>query len=472
LAACVAVTLLIWHASHYFFLYDDFALVAVAGGSSSWKTLATTPQIGFFRPLPFLIMRAEFGVVQWASASAYAFEAVLIHVANAALVGVLAATIGLRRRVAFTAAVLFLLSAASGEGYFWLSSTFDRLCVLGTVIALVAGVSVVSATTNRTSWAWACAALLGSVVALLSKESGVVLPALSLATFVMAGVPLRLRAMSYVGLQAALVLSLLIYREHVLPGLGGAYGQLGSLWGQANVAANLILYARSIVHLPLPWHDTTWLIGRLAATANVLSAAGWFVILVALGLRRPTALGGALVGALAAIVPVAWVRLLPGTTASGRLLYLPGIFVALLPVLALDFDESTPRRLLHSITTVAVIVIVCVQTASVLYQARIWRLGSDLSFLAMEEMRPYGKFDRPLYVENMPAFFIEGPFVLKEYAFPLYFGSAFKPRVRARGMALKVDNGRPAFSGWLETDGPRPDERVVRLRVLDGSYEK
>jgi hypothetical protein len=471
LAACVAVTLLTWHASHYFFLYDDFALVAVAGGSS-WKTLATTPQIGFFRPLPFLIMRAEFGVVHWASAYAYAFEAVLIHVTNAALVGVLAATIGLRRRVAFTAAVLFLLSAASGEGYFWLSSTFDRLCVLGTVIALVAGVSVVSATTNRTSWAWACAALLGSVVALLSKESGVVLPVLSLATFVMAGVPLRLRAMSYVGLQAALVLSLLLYREHLLPGLGGAYGQLGSLWGQANVPANLMLYARSIVHLPLPWHDTTWLIGRLAATANVLSAAGWFVILVTVGLRRPTALGGALVGALVAIVPVAWVRLLPGTTASGRLLYLPGIFVALLPALALDFDESTPRRLVHSITTVAVIVILCVQTASVLYQARIWRLGSHLSFLAMEEMRPYGKFDRPLYVENMPAFFIEGPLVLKDYAFPLYFGSAFKPRVRARGMALKVDNGRPAFSGWLETDGPRPDERVVRLRVLDGSYEK
>jgi hypothetical protein len=465
-AGCVAVTLLIWHASHYFFLYDDFALVAIAGGSS-WKTLATTPQIGFFRPLPLLIMRAEFGLVQWASASAYAYEALVIHVANAALVGVLAARIGLRRPLAFTAAVLFLLSAASGEGYFWLSSTFDRLCVLGTLIALVAGVSVVSATTNRAFWAWASAALLGSAVALLSKESGVVLPALSLATFVMAGIPVRRRAMSYVGLQAALVLSLLIYREHVLPGLGGAYGELGSLWGQANVPANLISYARSIVHLPLPWHDTTWLIGRLAATAIVLSAAGWFVILVALGVRRPTVLAGALVGALAAIVPVAWVRVLPGTTASGRLLYLPGIFVALLPALALDFDESTSRRVLFSFTTVAVIVILCVQAASVLYQARIWRLASDLSFLAMEEMRPYGKFDRPLYVENMPAFFIEGPFVLKDYAFPLYLGSAFKPRVRVRGMALKVDNGRPAFSGWLETDGPRPDERVVRLRVLD-----
>jgi hypothetical protein len=336
------------------------------------------------------------------------------------------------------------------------------------LVTLVGGIFVVSATNKGTLWVWAFAGLLGTAVALLSKESGVVIPVLSIATFLMAGVPLRLRALSYIALQSALVLPLLIYREHVLPGLRGAYGRLDPLFDQANVPANLISYATSIVHLPLPWHDTTWLVGQLSAIATLLSAAGWLVVLVASGVRRPAALAGALVGALAAIAPVAWVQILPGTTASGRFLYLPGIFVALLPALALDFDESTRRRGFYSFTSIAVLVILCVQTASVLYQARIWRLGSDLSYLTMEEMRPYGKFDRPLYVENMPAVFIEGPFVLKDYAFPLYLGSAFKPHVRTRGMALKVVSGRPVFSNWIEPDDRRPEERVVRLRVLDG----
>jgi hypothetical protein len=112
-AACVAMILLTWHVWRYFFLYDDFALVAIAGGTS-WKTLATTPQIGFFRPLPFLVMRAEFGLVQKGHASAYAFGALVIHFVNSAVVGVLARKIGLRRPLAFTAAVLFLVGGFGG----------------------------------------------------------------------------------------------------------------------------------------------------------------------------------------------------------------------------------------------------------------------------------------------------------------------------------------------------------------------
>jgi len=465
LAACVAGFLLVVHAVNYFFLFDDFALIGIAGGTP-WQTLATTPQIGFFRPFPFGLMRAEFSFLGWTHPPAYAVEALLVHVVNACLVGVLAVKVGVKRPLALTAAVVFFLSAASAEGYFWLSSTFDRFCVLGTLIALMAGLFFASAPHARMAIAAAFVGVGGTALAVLSKESGVVVPVLALLTFTMTGLAGRRRAISYIAIQLAIVLPLLAYRQYVLPGFNGAYGSLASLFAHADLATNVRLYATSVFRVPLPWHDTTWMVGRLSTVAWMLSAASWLAIIVTLGAKRPIVLASGLLAALASIAPVAWVAVLPGTTASGRFLYLPGVWLALVLVLALDAASRAPTRVIAS--TSAVIILV-VQSASVQYQARIWRLASQLSHRTMLEMQAYRNFERPLYIENMPAAFIEGPFVLKDYAFAVYFGPTFKPRVRARGMELRVVEGRAVGSGWLGPDDRLPEERAVQLHSLDGT---
>jgi len=169
---------------------------------------------------------------------------------------------------------------------------------------------------------------------------------------------------------------------------------------------------------------------------------------------------------IATLAPVAWVAILPGVTASGRFLYLPGVWMALFAAACLDVSE-TESVAWRATSVVAISLILVVQAGSVLYQAQIWRLASAVSRATLAEMKGYARFQRPIYIENMPNGFIEGPYVLKDYAFPFYFGSEFYPTVRARGVMLKVVNGRPTFAGWNDNEDRRPEERSVQLRAWE-----
>src|SRR6266540_1905332 len=189
LVASSVVGLLARHVFDYFFLFDDFALVGQAGGTP-WRTLFTTTQIGFFRPLPFLILRSEFLIFGWTFSFVYALDAALIHCTNAVLVGLLARELRFGRLAWITAGMLFGVSASAGEGYFWVSAVFDRFCTLG---------------------------VAGATLALLSKESAVVLPAL-IVTMGANSSGRRWRSLLfYAGVLTVAVGILLIWRERLLP---------------------------------------------------------------------------------------------------------------------------------------------------------------------------------------------------------------------------------------------------------------
>ena len=75
--------------SHYFFLFDDFALF----GEASRRTAAeivTTPLFGFYRPLVFLLTKVEFGVFGWQHPEAALAISQSIHLINAGLAFLLA----------------------------------------------------------------------------------------------------------------------------------------------------------------------------------------------------------------------------------------------------------------------------------------------------------------------------------------------------------------------------------------------
>src|SRR5262249_850987 len=91
---------------------------------------------------------------------------------------------------------------------------------------------------------------------------------------------------------------------------------------------------------------------------------------------------------------------------------------------------------------------------------QMWTIAANVSRSVVDEMKGYGKFERSLYVANLPAVLIEGPYVLKDYAFADYFGRQFRPSVRVRRVALKIVGNTPVFSHWLDPDDARAAERV------------
>jgi len=112
-----AVAMLFWqHARGYFFLFDDFALIKIAGTEPASRLLAQ-PLIGFYRPLPFLLLRAEALTASWNAPATYAGMSLLVHVLNAALCAALTRTFRVPREAPMLAACLFLLSPWETEAF-------------------------------------------------------------------------------------------------------------------------------------------------------------------------------------------------------------------------------------------------------------------------------------------------------------------------------------------------------------------
>jgi hypothetical protein len=458
-----AVMAVVVYARSYFFLYDDFSLVGEAA-NRGLATLATSALAGFYRPLPFLFLREQFALFGWTPAL-YSAVALVGHLLNAVLVGVLARRLGIQTGPALVAALLFALSASATESYFWVSGVFDRLCVTGVLAALLAGQACVAAKDRGPAIGWAGLGLVWSALALLSKESAVALPALVLATLVVARNRDGGRIGAYVALVTVAVAVYFLWRQQILPGMSGAYGDWRTLTGKSDWPRNAASYAVALVRLPLPGAEASSLVRYVCiAVPYMLVISGLFACAL-LARRRPLLLAGSLVAIAASLVPVIWAAAAPGTSASGRFLYLPGIWVALMLAAALDSEMSAASRsrpILLGIASAVSITVLC-QTASVLHQAHIWRAASRLSRETIEWMRPHRTLDRSLFIANFPAVFLEGPYVLKDYAFGYYFGPGFRPRIRVRRMTLRLVGDRAWFAGWMDYDAAAPGEHTVTL---------
>jgi len=164
------------HAHRYFFVFDDYCLVGVAG-STGVRTILSTGQIGFYRPLALLLLKAEAALFGWGVPSAYAWTSLLLHFANAALVtAVVRHALPGRPDLAAWSGALFLLSPWAGEAYFWASAQGD---LLGTLLALSAVHVALRAVLFRDRLRFvvttSLAGFLGFAAA-LSKEAFVTLP--------------------------------------------------------------------------------------------------------------------------------------------------------------------------------------------------------------------------------------------------------------------------------------------------------
>jgi hypothetical protein len=323
-----------------------------------------------------------------------------------------------------------------------------------------------------------CGALgaAAAVIALGAKEWAVTVPVLILLVMLARSREARWRAriLPFTALVATGVVGYLLLRSRVMPVLGGAYGEFFHLARNANLTANGWRFCRALAVPPMPRGSELKAVVLAGSTkyaflACVLPAA--LVQAVKMQARSFILFAVALVVTL---LPVLWVSLPAIGSAGGRFLYFPGVWFSL--ALGLGLGRLDSRRAdvgprLPAWARVAPFLVVCAYyTVSLKYQTDIWSGATMLSRVSIEQVHSLATNPaiQPLYIENMPYGFEEGPYVLKDYAFTFYRGAGL--RVRARGLELACKEGRITVLRSTGGDGasanePKPGEQVIRLEL-------
>jgi hypothetical protein len=173
-AACVTLALY-WSAIGIGFLSDDFVLLAHAA-ARQWIGASASP---FIRPVPLMVWAAMIGLFETTPAWFHLLTLVL-HAANGALVYGLARRSSLPASASVVAAALFLVNPTSVEAVAWASGIQDLLMTTLCLVFVLMTLSVRSPLTTTI-------AALSLVLGLLSKETAVVAPALSVVALAASG---------------------------------------------------------------------------------------------------------------------------------------------------------------------------------------------------------------------------------------------------------------------------------------------
>lgn len=464
------------HAASYFFVFDDFPII---GQASRWPLhdILGEPLLFFYRPGLFLWMRGAHLLFGWHSPQGYAAVAVAVHAINATLVGTLAARFLGKGAAAWTAATLFFLAPWSAEAVFWVSGGFDLLATTGALIALLAGLAFCNPDRPPIgAGAMLVASFSGTVLALFTKESTVALAGLFfLAAWVQSTDSSqafsRARAAGVVALMLVATVAYLAIRTMVVSSLtGGAYGNWFALMSKADVLANAASYGRAVLVWPAPHDVQMHTVGLMARTSPVSSAS---LLLLALtgALARPRAGVALLMGIVMCALPVLWLGLQPGTSGGGRVIYLLGVPFVLLCSLGLQVLLAQRQTWAGWSAAGALAVVLVTAVASLHAQRAVWAQACRLSRASVEAFRPFvGQVD-PNHIDNLPFWFIEGPYVIKSYAFAYYYHPQPVPLASATGLTLTSVDGRvnvttrqPDPGAGTPPQGARPVALAIELR--------
>lgn len=166
------------------FLFDDEMDIVNNGLLRSWRTIGTllfsssTAGVGgsdlFYRPLReflYLVVYSLFGL----STAAFHLLNVSLHAANAGLLYTLGRKLNFTRGAAFFAALIWALHPLQVEAVTYMSGTADPLYVLFCLLGLI----VITPDFAPRKYLYVCPLYL---LAMLSKESGIIFPFLAIAT--------------------------------------------------------------------------------------------------------------------------------------------------------------------------------------------------------------------------------------------------------------------------------------------------
>lgn len=458
-SAVVVLTLAVTHATQYFFLYDDFALIGEARAHAA-GTILRDSLFGFYRPLLFATTRIESAWFGWHQPAGYLLVSLGWHVLNAALLFTLTRRIGGTVVAATVAAAVLTISPWAGETYLWFSGRFDVMSAAGVLAAMVSALGVADA---RTPWGrrvWTTLVAIATCVAVFSKEPGVVTPLLCALAIIVA----RPRAWRQRGPMMAIlaggsvIVVYLVMRQLALPGFGSAYGSVFTLYLERDVWTNAASLIAAFSAFPLPGT----IAGDPLPFVRITGAAVLGLVVLAGAVKAaPRLTAFAVLALLVSLGPVLPFDIDTGSSAEGRYLYLPGAFVAM----AIGLAAGASR-----VMAAASLTIIGVSVWSVSHQVPQWRAATATSREAIEEFRPVLRSGATsVYIPNFPYYLAEGPYVLEDFAFRYYFEGATVPEVRTRNMLLRMSGDQLEFAGWIDPapESPAtPGETVLRLNGI------
>ncbi|HTY08132.1 MAG TPA: tetratricopeptide repeat protein [Candidatus Edwardsbacteria bacterium] len=480
LLIALAVAAAYWPALRAGFGYDDRFFVQENEGIRQWSSipsyfvqpatsLASVRWQGIWRPLRSLSFLLDYKL--WGPGPAgFHLTNIALHLANALLFYILLLLLFKDAAAALAAALLFALHPAQTEAVAWISSRGDLLFALFALGSLILSHL---ARGRRTALTLA-GSLLCFALALLAKETAIVLPALVMLTDWLQAGPefprtLRQRRTAYI-LFWSLAVLYFIARRLVL----GASGQC-PYWGDsfATTALTMVRVAADYVRLavwPWPLHvDYVYTLStspdwRVAGCALLLAA---LTALAVRDARRGRRFAWAWAWFMAALLPVS--NLIPITTLlAERFLYLPLMGVAAWA--ALRWSAARPR-IIWSLPLAAVL---CGCAAVSMLRALEWR--DPLAFWRAEVRREPRSFIAQGYLGGLH--FEAGRYDSAE----LYYlrSAALEPRYvvahagLARLYAARGDCQAAAahVAAWLAQDPDAADAHLLQGICAAGSGDR
>lgn len=443
------------YASHYFFVFDDTALLVVARDSPS-SQLLLQQTLGFWRPAGMFTHRINLHIFGWQGDSFFALLSVFVHAGGALLLLTLAKRLQFGNFAAVVASLLFLASPWATEAFMWVSAQFDLFAVFFMLIALNFVVTFVRAP-SRSKRLFAMVVLLSSyTISVLYKENVVV------AFIFVILVAWRINQVDNRrpqwksllvtgGATLAVSAVYLLIRNQIMNGLNGPYGSLASLWQGRDVRANGFSYLESLSSLFF----------RLPLDIRPLAFVFLLFVLLSIvaSLTRP-AVAAMLVGSLViALLPTLWSGVPSETTVASRFAYMPGVVWSLLIGFgagqAWEWASRPSNRKLRNglrvlwlgLTTMALMLALMATT----HQSQWWRFAVSSGRLVVDHVAGPELAAAPcVHVTNLPSATFEGPHVLKSYNLSHHFAARGLPVPKFRSDHVVISR----FDGLVSIPQP------------------
>lgn len=408
--------LIYFYSVSYFFIFDDTSIVT-KGAQLSIGKIVSQPLAGFYRPACFILAKIEYLLFGWQYPGGYSIVTILAHCASTLIFYYLLLEFGFDATAATISSLLFLASAWAAETIFWMSCQFDIFSVLfGLSSSLLLAIFI----RNKNNSILIISVLL-YITALLFKENAIIFSFLLIII-----ITLRLRDNCLSSFRESIItfspfilatVLYLMFRSIILPNFNGAYGNISTLYQQANIIENIKLYLETLLFL-----NNSKFFYRIQILSCFYTIGA--IILLLIAIRKPKIYIILLILFFFSIMPVIWAPVNPETTAGGRLLYAPGLlwsaFLGLGASELINYcaklKKIINRKIGRFLAFSSVFILILVVFASTISQIRLWRFSTELArnIIDYTFSLPY---DSHLYIHitNLPSGTIQGPYLLKSY---------------------------------------------------------
>jgi len=422
------------------FLSDDFYLVKLASSTRGYSAPLFKNGGGteFFRPVGGLALAAT-AWLGGTDAFFWHIASLLLHLANSVLVFLLISRLFSNRPAALVASLLFAIHGTRPEAVTWISGRFDLISTL----FVLSGLLLFIAHLRTGSTTYQVGSLLAMALAILSKESAYVFPALLM--LILAVIPGTSRTDAKQTLPFwALAVVLFAIRWWALGGIGGyinaSTGKPEAFaLNMLSIVKALALRIGSVLYFPINWsiEPSPGLCITIALSVAVIVWLLWTVLVE----RRRLLFAIAFV--LVSSLPALQQLLIGADLQKSRLLYLPSVgFCALL---GFAVEALRPKQAMIS----AALVLVTFQWACLRHNERIWhQVASAADSACSQIVRQVTPATRGIVIRNLPGS-LDGVYFLRNGLSPcldLKAGRRLGVDVDDTGSASSADTATLVFA--------------------------